>query len=299
MKRILIEASGSLVANWLIKAIHDSGHIVVASDIVQECAGRYLADDFVKVPPKDDPKLWAFMEKMLYEKAVDLVIPSLDETLLLWAEKRDYLKEYYGIDVIISDPEVIIACSDKYLTYQFFAANNIPTPMTSLKKDYPLIKPRFGRGGAGVHITDDSDDINMEGMISQEYLRGQEYTVDCLANLQGDPIYIVPRKRLKVKDGKCVDGEVVEDKEIINIVNHILKSARFFGPINIQCFRTTKGVKFIEINPRVGGGMALGLAATENWVKLLIDNILLGKRVEPRPVKYGMRMLRYYEEVYI
>jgi hypothetical protein len=49
-------------------------------------------------------------------------------------------------------------------------------------------------------------------------------------------------------------------------------------------------------------GMALGIAATENWISLIINNIVLGRPVnyeKINPVKYGLKMVRYYEECFI
>ena len=70
----------------------------------------------------------------------------------------------------------------------------------------------------------------------------------------------------------------------------------------MQCFydvdqRIDNRVTFIEINPRVAGGMALGLKASENWIPLFID-IMEKKHIEPKEVLDGLKMLRSYTEVY-
>jgi|SRR5690554_177971 len=298
-KKILIEAAGSPVVNWLVKAIKDNGDIPVASDITGESAGKFLAGEFVKVPPHNDPDLWRFLEHILVAAKIDIVIPSLDETLPLWAAQKDYLACKYGIKVIISEKETIDIFLDKYQTYLFFTENQIPTPQVSLRQEYPLIKPRTGRGGKGVRVIEE-EKISMEGLISQEFLSGQEYTVDCLIDHKGRPVYIVPRKRLKVTEGKSVHGIVTRHEEIIDLVEQVCKAIRFFGPINIQCFATEKGIMFTEINPRIGGGMALGLAATENWITLIEKYLLPGKEIEEKKeIKYGLRMYRYYEEIFV
>ncbi len=298
MKRILTEASGSLVTNWLIRAIKESGNYAVASDITKHSVGQFLADDFALVPPCGAADLWQKLEQVLVEKHIDLVIPSLDETLVLWAEHKDELEKEYGVKVIISNAETIRTFADKYRTFLFFSAHGIPTPRTSLAKEFPLIKPRQGRGGRGVRVTNDPN-VDMTEMISQELLIGQEYTVDCLVDGEGKPVYIIPRKRLNVKEGKSVNGEVVDDPEITRWVEQICASIRFLGPVNMQCFKTEDGVKFTEINPRIAGGMALGLAASENWITLLVDYILPRKTVVPKPIRYGLRMYRYYEEIFV
>ncbi len=57
-------------------------------------------------------------------------------------------------------------------------------------------------------------------------------------------------------------------------------------------------MSFVEINPRIAGGMALGFAATENWVPLFIDIIQGNKVVSQNCIKWGMKMFRTYQEFY-
>ena len=296
-RKILTEASGSLVSGYLINAIKDAGHIAIASDIDDQCVGRYLADDFVQMPSKHDPDLWPKVAAILTEHGIDVVIPSLDETLLGWAKNKPQFAER-GVEVIISDPPVIETFVDKWLAYRFFVDNGIPTPATSLSQDYPLVKPRNGRGGQGVGVVHER--IDMAGMLSQALLEGEEYTVDVLCDKASRPLYIVPRRRIGVKDGKSTQGVVVRHEKIIEVVGALCKAAQFIGPINVQCFCCNDGtVKVVEVNPRIAGGMALGFAATENWISVLCDKLTDGQVYQTKPIKYGLRMMRYYAEVFV
>ena len=47
MKKILLEASGSMVGAYMISAIEQAGHLSVASDISNKSVGNYLADEFI------------------------------------------------------------------------------------------------------------------------------------------------------------------------------------------------------------------------------------------------------------
>lgn len=296
--KILTEASGSLASSYLIKAIQEAGCLAIASDIFPHCVGRYLADGFIKMPKADDENLWDKVEDALAKYSIDVVIPSFDEMLLGWAERKDYFRRL-GVTVICSDASTVKIFQDKWLTYQFFAEHGIPTPKTSLNQDYPLIKPRKGRGAKGISIT--SDPVCMDGYISQEIVHGQEYTVDVLCDKRGNPVYIVPRLRQGVKDGKSTGGVVVDHPGICEWVEKICRSISFQGPINFQCVVDKKGnISFIEINPRIAGGMALGFAATENWIPLLVQHFVYDKDIKGvKPIQYGMMMRRYYAEVFI
>lgn len=295
--KILTEASGSLTAAYLMKAIREAGHQAVGSDIDDENAGFSLSDEFIVLPPKDSPDLWETIEREMVLRRIDAVIPSLDETMVGWAERRDHF-HLLGIHVIVSPEETVRICQDKWQTYLFFRRAEIPCPGTSLTKDYPLVKPREGRGSSGIYVSTD-DDVEMMGMISQEIVKGEEYTVDTFFDRDGIPVYIVPRKRIAVKNGKSTRGIVCRHETIEAYIKKIAGETQFTGPVNFQCFDNGGEVTFIEINPRIAGGMALGFAATENWIPLVVDNLVHGRPIQPKPVKYGMKMVRCYAEFFI
>ncbi len=293
--RIMIEACGCLACGATIKAIREAGHVSVATDASGDAVGRWLADEFYTVPLARDAGFSDFMKSFAVEKKVDIVIPSLDEGLLKWAELKPEL-ENRGIGVMQSEKATLEICLDKWKLYEFFEDKGIPTPKTSLRQEYPLVKPRNGRGGAGVIVTDEP--VDMEGMISQEPLQGAEYTVDVFCNSESEPIYIVPRIRMGVRDGKSTAGIVEDRPEIQKWVEKICHELPFTGPVNIQCFDTGEGIKFTEINPRLGGGSALGMAATENWIPLIADTARKIPVYPTKTIKYGLKMGRYYAEVF-
>lgn len=300
-KRILTEAAGSPVSAYMIKAIQQSGHIAVASDISVNCAAKVLADDFVIFPKKNDPNLWDKVEQCLVESKIDIVIPSFDEMLNGWAERKTKL-EALGIKVLISPVETIRVFQDKWKTAEFFASNDLPCAKSSLEPIYPLVKPRFGRGSVGIFIEHDEEKRRSkftEDDISQTVLQGEEYTVDCLFDADNKPVYIVPRRRLGVINGKSTGGVVVQNSIIEREVTRLAKCIEFIGPINIQCFLDGEELYFVEVNPRIAGGMALGFAATTNWIPHFI-NILQGNSVSECDlnVKWGMKMFRAYEEFF-
>ncbi len=295
--KVLVEASGSLTSGYMIKAVKNAGAEVIGSDIT-ECAASHVADDFIRFPKSSHPDLWNITEKELLDHSINVVIPSFDETLLNWAKRKDYFLEK-GIHVILSDFTTIEKCQDKWNTYLFFKSIGIPTPETSTENIYPLVKPRLGRGGKGISINSSDKNLSMEGMISQEYISGEEYTIDVFCDIYHKPIYIIPRKRLQVRDGKSTNGITVEHKGISALVEKICKELPFTGPVNMQCFETKDGdIKFIEINPRIAGGMALGFAASENWVSLIFRSIIEKKDIQPTDIQYDLKMFRYYDEVF-
>jgi carbamoyl-phosphate synthase large subunit len=295
--RIFTEASGSLTSAFIIKAIQNSKNFCCASDLEKLALGSFLADDFAVMPSIQDPELWQKTELILKEKKIDFVLPSLDESLMGWAERKEYFAEQ-NVNIICSPPETMRICLDKWETYLFFVTHGIPCPKTSLDQMHPLVKPRKGRGGDGILLTDSP--VDMTGMISQEFVEGDEFTIDVLCDLSGSPIYIIPRRRIRILQGKAIESQVDLVPEIVRWAENICSRLKFVGPINFQCILTKRNeILFIEINPRIASGMALGFAASENWIKLLIERICASKAIKPKKIKNGLRMQRYYAEQFI
>ena len=85
---------------------------------------------------------------------------------------------------------------------------------------YELVKPRLGRGSKGIfRIKKDTD---MTNNISQQIINGQEYTVDILCDQESNPLFIIPRKRLSIKDGKSTEGIVEDVKSIKQLAKRIM-----------------------------------------------------------------------------
>lgn len=296
--KILTEASGCLTSNYLIKAIKESGNAVCGSDINDFNYAKYQCDDFI-VFPKADKLSLSELENELIKHNIDVVIPSLDETLLDWSANKNYFFNK-GIQVIVSPKETIEIFQDKWNTYNFFKEINVPTPKTSLSAEFPIIKPRNGRGSVGIYKQDFKTLVNMEGNISQEEIKGEEYTVDTFFDKDGIPVYIIPRKRLNVKNGKSTQGQVCYNLDIDNYIKYISTKIKFIGPINFQLFIDNNNkIFFIEVNPRIAGGMALAFYASENWINLIIENLIKNKQIFPKKVNYGAKMMRYYAEIFV
>lgn len=295
-KKILTEAAGSLTAGYLINAVKNSGNISVATDAMDDCFGKFICDEFYKVPYATDPDSKNKLFDICLEHKIDIVIPTLDDSLMTWANMSTELRKK-GTYVAISESTTLEIFLDKWKTYLFFKKNGIPTPETSLEQKYPLVKPRFGRGGSGIKIT--TKPVDMKNNISQVVLTGTEYTIDVFCDKNSKPIYIVPRVRLGVKEGKATGGVVIYNKKMVDIVYKICDTIPFLGPINIQCFETPqKEIYVTEINPRLGGGSALGMEATENWITL-IRKISENETIEAtQAIRYGLKMGRYYNEVF-
>lgn len=136
-------------------------------------------------------------------------------------------------------------------------------------------------------------------LLVSEYLPGEEYSVDCLAN-HGESVLIVPRLRNKMINGITVEGEFVENQSIINYCRQIIKELQLHGNIGVQVKKANSGEFLIlEINPRVQGTIAAALGADINLPILAVKQELgLSISAEDMKVKWGTKFSRHWNEVF-
>ncbi|HEY6062619.1 MAG TPA: ATP-grasp domain-containing protein [Chitinophagaceae bacterium] len=136
-------------------------------------------------------------------------------------------------------------------------------------------------------------------LLISEYLPGEEYSVDCLAD-HGESVLIVPRLRKRMINGISVEGEFVKEESVIRYCRQIIKELQLHGNIGIQV-KKSKGGQFLilEINPRVQGTISAAWGAGVNLPVLAIKQEL-GLPISPGElmVKWGTKFSRYWEEVF-
>lgn len=136
-------------------------------------------------------------------------------------------------------------------------------------------------------------------LLISEYLPGEEYSVDCLAN-RGEAVLIVPRLRKKMINGISVEGEFVNDESIIRYCTAIIRELQLHGNIGIQVKRSAAGrFLILEINPRVQGSISAGLGAGINLPVLAIKQEM-GLPILPDEltVKWGTKFSRHWQEAF-
>ncbi len=136
-------------------------------------------------------------------------------------------------------------------------------------------------------------------LLVSEYLPGEEYSVDCLAN-HGEPVVIIPRLRSKMINGISIEGEFVKEDAIIHYCGQIIKELKLHGNIGIQVKRSAAGQFLIlEINPRVQGTISAALGAGVNLPELTIKQEL-GLTISPLEsnIQWGTKFSRYWKEVF-
>lgn len=318
--RILRTAAGCMASIGLIRELMKRGVEVICADADPLSVGLYYCKKGYLIPRGDDPNFIPTILKISKKEHINGIISGPEEEILSLSKHKElFIKE--DILPLVPDYESALICSDKFKTFDFFRNLGVPTPNTLFVKNgkidetlleakhFPVIlKPRFGRGSKGIYIARNKDELRFylsrvlnSDYLIQELIRGVECTIDVFSDLNGEPLSIVPRKRLAVESGIAVKSQTFYDKEIIEYAYRITKKLNLTGPANIQCIidKSDNVPKFIEINPRFGGGSILSIKADPTIVENLIRIIKGEKPIRSRGFKVGLIMLRYYSEIYI
>ncbi len=303
---------------WLVKAFKDAlsqegiDGKVIAVDVNLLSAGLYVSDKHHLVPLSSDQNFIPCILEICKKEKVKLLIPTRDGELLLFAKNKDRF-EKQGTHVMLSSLEVIETCNDKYRFYQFLSKSNISSPKThfpsqinSLSTSYPLIvKSRYGSGSASVFKVENKKELfffidYVSNPIIQEFVNGKEYTIDLFSDFNGKVLTVVPRERIETFCGESYKGKTIKDTRIIEHAKNLAEKLGTVGHITIQCIKNDNEIRFIEVNPRFGGGAVLGIKSGAN-TPLLLLKLILGEKIEPQigQFKENLTMLRYTKDLFI
>lgn len=213
----------------------------------------------------------------------------------LWPLSRNkQIFKVQGVNVVISDLSEIETANNKQLLFDSVKSF---VPIPDRYSNQLCAKPKVGNGGKGFRMIYDFDDVT-EDEVLMEYLPGVEYSVDALAN-HGDPLKVIVRTRDKVVNGLSVVSTIVEHKEIEGYCEAMVKKLNLHGIVGFQFKEDYKGQpKLIECNPRIQSGVELCTAAGYNMLTNAVK-LALGEEIQDTPIRYGTKMIRYYESIYI
>ena len=240
---------------------------------------------------------------------IDLIIPTIDTDLLALSENKEKF-EAIGTKVMISDPDKILICRDKNKTSQFFVDCGLHAPMPvndwkEYKSGFPaFIKPKDGSSSINAFKVENKEELEVyagqiEDYIVQPFVSGKEYTIDIFCDWDGNPISIVPRKRLQVRAGEVLKTQICMDQTMIEEARGLCTVFKPCGPMTVQFIRDDTGIDwYIEINPRFGGGAPLSMKAGARSAEAILK-LMDGEKIEEHRIADGAIYSRFDQSVCI
>lgn len=307
-------------------------------DANENVVGKYLNQTFFKTLAATHKNFIPFMMNECKARKVDVLFPlvtaelnklSFNKTLFQKQGTRVIVSDFETLE-IANDKGLLhqhlleskISVADFRIVNSLFKLKNAFTEL-GFPKQAVCVKPTKGNGSRGVRIIDNNADEfdlmfyqkpnslfmsyhdllrilkqkKFPELLVAEVLPGEEFTIDTLMN-NGKCLLIVPRKRIKMNNGISVEGEIVNQKQIVSYVKKIAATLRLHGPVGFQVKRDQQGkFKLLEINPRIQGTSVALMGAGINLPLIAVLQEAKIKFQVPS-VKWGTRFIRYYSEIY-
>lgn len=264
---------------------------VIAADCSITAPALYFADKKYKLPRINEPRYIDEIIKICKAENVKLIVPTIDTDLLVLSQSKNKIFLESGATVLVSNEKIILICRDKIKTHEFLEKNKFPIPklydfsdVIKKKIEYPVfIKPKDGSSSKNTFKANKKIDLDnylsiVPNPMIQEFVEGEEYTVDIFLDFNSKIISIVPRLRMETRSGEISKGKIIKDSDIINQVKKLMEILKPIGHITVQLMKTVKGIKFIEINPRFGGGAPMSIQSGANSCEYLY-RLLLGEEL--------------------
>lgn len=279
---IAVGSSGSATGHGVLSALSDSGFAsrLVACDTNPRhlvAAGSLFA--FVQTEPAADLGYADTLSKTLQEEGVSAFYPIHDIEVAVCAEHRETF-EKRGILVLAPAYEAVATVRDKLRMFKLFAQENVASPPT-VRLDAAEwsggalhFKPRSGVGSQGVGILRSSDALherqtNADAMsiIVQPFVEGQEITIDIFCPHPGEVLACCCRERIEVKAGVSSKARLFSSETLRALGAQVSLVTGLTGAF---CFQVRGQIErdewqVIDVNPRVGGGTPMSVAAGLNF----------------------------------
>lgn len=312
-RRILVTGAGGPAAIAAMKSLREEPSVeLLAADMDPWAAGLYLVppDHRTLIPAGAAPDFVDTLLKRCMTLGVDVVLPTVDAELRPLAHAREAFTAA-GIQLLLAEAGALDIILDKY-ALATRCAGVVRIPRTELftpavdpgSWTYPaIVKPRTGSGSRGIHLVGSAAELDaMERsaeLIVQDFLPGEEYSVDVLADTNGHVIASVPRIRARVDSGVSVGGRTVHDPEVEYFGRAVARATGVTFVANVQCKRDRDGgPALLEVNPRIPGTLGLTIAAGVDMPKLAL-RALLGQRLPAHLNFRELAVVRFLDECFV
>jgi carbamoyl-phosphate synthase large subunit len=311
--KVLVTGTGGPAGIAVLKSLGADPEVrLLAADMDCWAAGLYLVPPPARVviPAGLAPEFAAQLLARCVELGADVVIPTVDAELRpLAAARADF--ERAGVRLMLA-PERALALTLDKLALASACADVVRVPRTECVTNgidhatwtYPVIvKPRTGSGSRDISVVRSAAELAAitpsAELIVQEFLPGEEYSVDVLADLDGRVVAAVPRVRARVDSGVSVAGLTVHDPELEAFGAAVATAVGLTYIGNVQVRRDVAGrPALLEVNPRAPGSLPLTVASGVDMPRMALD-AMNGRQLPVHAEFREKAMVRFLDERFV
>lgn len=316
----------SYLVKYFKDALENRGKVYVANSSESSSAFQ-VADNAVVTPLIYDDNYIPFLLDYCKKNNIKALISLFDVDLPVLARNKKKFADI-GVIVVVSEPEVIDVCNDKWKTYQFLQENGFNEPQTFNRLEeaieaisqgkvcYPLmIKPRWGMGSIAVFEAENEEELRVfykktkrniqqtylkyesaanfeESVLIQEKLEGQEYGLDVINDLNGYYQTTICKMKYAMRSGETDCAVTIESSALRGIGEKLSSILHHVGNLDVDVFMMNDQPYVLEMNARFGGGYPFSHMAGVNLPKAIIG-WLLEEKVEPRLLKERINIMSH------
>jgi len=303
---VLVTAAGSAPAQAFIRGLREQRELpvrLVGVDTVAHSAGLFDCDVRYTVPRADDERFLGAIETICRAEGADVLAPVGHFELALFAAAAPGLRAATGVRVISNSPAAVALASDKRASALAVARHGVAVPAVhdaASLAEVPLpviVKPTVGAGSRGVTVIRERAqlvpalELAGNAPLVQDFVEGQEYTVDLVLSADGEVLAAAPRIRVEVRAGQSYKGVTVDDPEVQDAARRCVLALGLTGPGNVQLIKSSRDGRcyFIEVNPKFAAAMGLTIGAGLN-IPLLYVKLALGLPTRADELQRSPRM---------
>ncbi|MBN9407914.1 MAG: ATP-grasp domain-containing protein [Burkholderiales bacterium] len=307
--KIMLTGAGGPAAISVWKSLNNA-HELFMADMDPHAPGLYLVppEQRLLLPRGDAPGFADAALDACRARGIEALVSTVDAELIALAKRRSDF-EAAGVQLPLSPLPTLQMCRDK-LALLTHLSTSVPVPAHAVLDAAPLrldaalpwfAKPRAGSGSRDLTRIDSEADLAAlprdGSLLVQEYLPGEEYSVDVYVRSDGQAVAAVPRERMKTDSGIAITARTVHVPEVIDAAVRAAQDAGIRGVANVQFRRARDGVfRLLEINPRFPGTLPLTAAAGVDIPALMMAE-LQGQSLPDGLMPFEDRMVvRYLTE---
>lgn len=286
---------------------------LVGTDMSAAAPGMQVVDRAEIMPAVNTLHYIPALRELVKRYSIGLVIPLTDLDLRTLSRHAAEFASM-GCQVMVGAEDVIAAVRDKMLFNSIVqkaglrAIRSLELREFRRQQFYPaFIKPLNGSAAIGTGRVANERELNAHvatfgnRLMVQDYVPGQEYTIDIFCRRDGVVCAAVPRQRLMIRAGEVEKSITTNDPQLIEAAVRLASQMPgMWGVFNTQCRRPIGGEPyFFEVNARFGGGAPLSIQAGVDLPRMVLMEVL-GRKVEPVLGKFTdkLLMMRYDDAVF-
>ncbi|MEG2349585.1 MAG: ATP-grasp domain-containing protein [Hungatella sp.] len=297
------------------KEVIGEGGVVCAANSSDLSPAFAAADRTVVTPLIYDDHYIPFLLDYCKKENIQVLLSLFDIDLpILSRHKAEFAAQ--GVQVIVSDPEVIDVCNDKLLMSIFLRERDFATPDCYLSVEeakeaveegslcYPvMIKPRWGMGSLAIYQADNEEELEVfyqkskreigrsylkyeseadleHAVLIQQRIGGQEYGLDVIQDLNRIYQTTIVKEKIAMRSGETDCARVVELPNLRELGAKIGLELGHIANLDMDIILSDGIPYIIDMNARFGGGYPYSHMAGVNLPRVILDWVR-GQKADP------------------